>query len=213
MVGLYHIYILVIAAIAGLFVKNYLRIRAEKAALRRAEQEKEQEQQVNQMNMSFLANVSHEFRTPLTMIAGPVAQLCDSPDIGGRSKELLYIVQRSVNRMLKLVNQLLDFNKLENDALKLKVRRQDVVTVLKAQIDMYRESATRRGIGLETDGLEDAFLMWLDEDKIDKIFGNLMSNALKFTPQGGRISVSFDVVGRTEAAKLFPLELENLYFA
>ena len=202
----YTLYILVMAAIAGLFVKNYLRIRAEKAALRRAEQEKEQEQRVNQMNMSFFANVSHEFRTPLTMIAGPVAQLCDSPDIGGRSKELLYIVQRSVNRMLKLVNQLLDFNKLENDALKLKVRRQDVVTVLKAQIDMYRESAARRGIGLETDGLEDAFLMWLDEDKIDKIFGNLMSNALKFTPQGGRISVSFDVVGRTEAAKLFPLD-------
>ena len=202
----YTLYILVIAAIAGLFVKNYLRIRAEKAALRRAEQEKEQEQRVNQMNMSFFANVSHEFRTPLTMIAGPVAQLCDSPDIGGRSKELLYIVQRSVNRMLKLVNQLLDFNKLENDALKLKVRRQDVVTVLKAQIDMYRESAARRGIGLETDGLEDAFLMWLDEDKIDKIFGNLMSNALKFTPQGGRITVSFDVVGRTEAAKLFPLD-------
>ena len=202
----YTLYILVIAAIAGLFVKNYLRIRAEKAALRRAEQEKEQEQRVNQMNMSFFANVSHEFRTPLTMIAGPVAQLCDSPDISGRSKELLYIVQRSVNRMLKLVNQLLDFNKLENDALKLKVRRQDVVSVLKAQIDMYRESAARRGIGLETDGLEDAFLMWLDEDKIDKIFGNLMSNALKFTPQGGRITVSFDVVGRTEAAKLFPLD-------
>ena len=202
----YTLYILLIAAIAGLFVKNYLRIRAEKAALRLAEQEKEQEKLVNRMNMSFFANVSHEFRTPLTMIAGPVAQLCDSPEIGGRPKELLHIVQRSVNRMLKLVNQLLDFNKLENDALKLKVRRQDVVTVLKAQIDMYRESAARRGIGLETDGLEDAFLMWLDEDKLDKIFGNLMSNALKFTPQGGRITVSFDVVGRTEAAKLFPLD-------
>ena len=60
---------------------------------------------------------------------------------------------------------------------------------------MYRENAVRRGISLEVEGLEDTFLMWLDEDKIDKIFGNLMSNALKFTPQGGRIRVSFDVVG------------------
>ena len=207
----YTLYILLIAAIAGLFVKNYLRIRAEKAALRRAEQEKEQEKLVNRMNMSFFANVSHEFRTPLTMIAGPVAQLCDAPEIDGRPKELLRIVQRSVNRMLKLVNQLLDFNKLDSDALKLKVRRQDIVTVLKGQIDMYRENAVRRGISLEVEGLEDTFLMWLDEDKIDKIFGNLMSNALKFTPSGGLICVSFDVVGRAEAAELFPQAGQDRY--
>lgn len=201
----YAAYVLLVAGIVGVFVRSYRRIRAERAAVLRAEQEKEQEQLVNRMNMNFFANVSHEFRTPLTMIAGPVAQLCDSPDVVGKPKELLRIVQRSVNRMLKLVNQLLDFNKLENDALKLNVRRQDVVAVLKGQVDMYSESASRKGIDLEADGLEDTFLMWLDEDKLDKIFGNLMSNALKFTPSGGRINVSFDVVGRADVAEPFSL--------
>lgn len=201
----YAAYVLLVAGIVGLFVRSYRHIRAERAAVLRAEQEKEQEQLVNRMNMNFFANVSHEFRTPLTMIAGPVAQLCDSPDVVGKPKELLRIVQRSVNRMLKLVNQLLDFNKLENDVLKLNVRRQDVVAVLKGQVDMYSESASRKGIDLEADGLEDTFLMWLDEDKLDKIFGNLMSNALKFTPSGGRINVSFDVVGRADVAEPFSL--------
>lgn len=63
--------------------------------------------------MSFFANISHEFRTPLTMISGPVSLLYSSPDITGENKNLLRIVQRSVNRMLRLVNQMLDFNKLE----------------------------------------------------------------------------------------------------
>lgn len=89
------------------------RIREEKQAVLRAEQAKAQEQFVNKMNMSFFANISHEFRTPLTMISGPVSLLYSSPDITGENKNLLRIVQRSVNRMLRLVNQMLDFNKLE----------------------------------------------------------------------------------------------------
>ena len=123
-------YLLIASGIIGLFIRAWLRIREEKEAARRAEQEKEQEQRVNRMNMSFFANISHEFRTPLTMISGPVAQLCETKDITGGNKNLLYIVQRSVERMLRLVNQLMDFNKLENDTLKLKVRRTDIISQL-----------------------------------------------------------------------------------
>ena len=110
-----------------LFLRALLRIKAEREAAHLAKLEKEQEQRVNQMNMSFFANVSHEFRTPLTMISAPIMQLCNAPDITGENKNLLCIVQRSVTRMLRLVNQLMDFNKLENDSLKLKVARTDQI--------------------------------------------------------------------------------------
>lgn len=184
---------------------NYQRIKHNKERVRKAELEKEQEQRVNKMNMSFFANISHEFRTPLTMISGPVAQLCDEPDITGESKQLLYIVQRSVNRMLKLVNQLMDFNKLENDTLRLSVKRTDIISELKRLVDVFRININKKDITLNTYGLEDTYITWLDTDKIDKITGNLISNALKFTPHGGKIELAFDVIPREEACRQFNL--------
>lgn len=143
------------------------------------------------------------------MISGPVTQLCNSSRIEGEDKNLLRIVQRSVSRMLRLVNQMMDFNKLENDTLRLQVKRTDIIACLQRQVSVFQVNASDKCIDLNTYGLEDTFLMWLDEDKVEKIFGNLMSNALKYTPQGGKISVSFDVVGREKASLLFSLPPDN----
>ena len=207
----YTLYLLLAAGVVFLFLRALHRIRLEKEQARRAEQEKEQEQRVNKMNMSFFANVSHEFRTPLTMISGPVAQLCESPEIDGNNKKLLHIVQQSVNRMLRLVNQLMDFNKLENDTLKLKVKRTDVVTELKHIMEIFNVNAQSKDISLITTGIEDSFLMWLDADKIDKITTNLLSNALKFTPRGGKIEVNFDVITGEEARQAFRIPQEQTF--
>lgn len=207
----YTLYLLVTAGIAFLFIRALHRIRLEKEQARRAEQEKEQEQRVNKMNMSFFANVSHEFRTPLTMISGPVTQLCESPEIGGNNKKLLHIVQQSVNRMLRLVNQLMDFNKLENDTLKLKVKRIDIIAELKHIMEIFNVNAQSKNISLITTGIEDSFLMWLDADKIDKITTNLLSNALKFTPSGGKIEVNFDVITGEEARQAFHIPQEQAF--
>ena len=186
------LYLLTAATIIGLFLRARLRVLREKEATRRAQLEREQEQRINRMNMSFFANISHEFRTPLTMIAGPVTQLCETPTIQGGDKKLLYIVQRSVVRMLRLVNQLMDFNKLENDTLRLKVRRTDIIEELRRYVDVFAVSAEEKGITFATYGLEDAYCVWLDADKLDKIVGNLLSNALKFTPRGGKIELCLD---------------------
>lgn len=207
----YTLYLLLAAGVVFLFLRALYRIRLEKEQARRAEQEKEQEQRVNKMNMSFFANVSHEFRTPLTMISGPVTQLCESPEIDGNDKKLLHIVQQSVNRMLRLVNQLMDFNKLENDTLKLKVKRTDVVTELKRIMEIFNVNAQSKDISLITTGIEDSFLMWLDADKIDKITTNLLSNALKFTPRGGKIEVNFDVITGEEARQAFRIPQEQTF--
>lgn len=165
---------------------------------------------MNKMNMSFLP--TYRTRIPHTAhhISGPVTQLCENPKIEGENKQLLYIIQRSVGRMLRLVNQLMDFNKLENDTLKLQVRRTDIISQLQRLVDIFRINANEKGITLNAYGLEDNFLMWLDVDKLDKIVGNLLSNALKFTPNGGKVELCFDVVTREEAGRIFSLTAKDI---
>ena len=185
------------------------RIMSEKTAKLKAQQEKEQEKKLNKMNMDFFANISHEFRTPLTMISGPVAQLVDSSDITKENKRLLDIVQRNIRRMLRLVNQHLDFNKLENDTLKLAVKPIDVIEQLINLTDIFRVSAEEKGIIFKTYGLEDSVTVWADDDKLDKICFNLLSNALKFTSTGGKVEFSLDVISHDAAAALFVLSSKD----
>lgn len=170
----------------------------------RSQIEAAHEKRINDMNMSFFANISHEFRTPLTMIVGPVRMLqqtCDDPE----QVSLLKIVRRNIDRMLRLVNQLMDFNKLEQDALRLKVRRADLVSQLNEMSETFIYNARRKQMEFCTSGLEGTLLMLLDADKIEKIVTNLVSNALKFAPpQSGRIELHLDTIGRREVAALFP---------
>uniref|UniRef100_S0DE81 Putative sensor histidine-kinase response regulator n=1 Tax=termite gut metagenome TaxID=433724 RepID=S0DE81_9ZZZZ len=162
--------------------------------------EKENELRTNSMNMSFFSNISHEFRTPLTMISGPVELLAADPGLDREKRDLLAIVQRNAHRMLRLVNQLMDFNKLENDTLRLKVRSADVIAEVRRVVSTFLFTAKEKRISLTSSGLEDSFVMLLDEDKLEKILYNLLSNAVKFTPPDGKIAVSMDVLGRTDVA-------------
>ena len=189
--------------------KTRQRNNANKLAVEQAKMEKEQEHKVNEMNMSFFANVSHEFRTPLTMILGPVNQLCDDSSLKEEKKQLLYIIQRSVNRMLKLVDQLLDFNKLESDALKLNVKRNDIVSEILRLTEIFQINMNNKEITLNTIGFEESFITWIDTDKINIIMGNLVTNALKFTPSKGNIDITFDIISLEEASSLFKLTSED----
>ena len=212
------IYLALAAAIAWYLYRNARRVVAARRAARQAQMEKEQELRTNQMNMSFFANIAHEFRTPLTMIAGPVGQLVKSDHLNGEDKSLLSIAQRSIQRMFKLVNQLMDFNKLENDTLRLNVEQIDVVKLMNDICDTFEFNAKEKGITLNRFGMEDQLLAWTDGDKLEKIANNLLSNALKFTPSGGHIDVSLDVadgevkVTVADTGKGIPQEqLENVF--
>ena len=188
------IYLALGALLAWYLYRNAKRVVAARRAARKAEMEKEQELRTNQMNMSFFANIAHEFRTPLTMIAGPVGQLAKSDKIDGEERGLLSIAQRSIQRMFKLVNQLMDFNKLENDTLRLNVEQIDVVALLNSICDTFEFNVKEKGLTLNRFGMEDQLMAWTDGDKMEKIVSNLLSNALKFTPSGGKIDVQLDVV-------------------
>lgn len=190
------IVIYVIAGMAAVYLifKARSRLLAERSATRHAKMEKERERKINTMNMRFFANVSHEFRTPLTMISGPVKQLAQSGEISGENRTLLSIVNTNVDRMLQLVNQMLDFNKLENDALRLKVERGDIVRTLREITLPFEVTARHKGITWVYYGFDAPCMMEFDNDKIIKIYTNLLSNALKYTPRSGMIRTSFDEV-------------------
>ena len=190
------IYLALSGLLAAYLYRNARRVVAAKRAARKAEMEKEQEQRTNQMNMSFFANIAHEFRTPLTMIAGPVGQLATSEHLNTEDKGLLKVAQRSIQRMFRLVNQLMDFNKLENDTLRLYVEPVDIVLILNNICDTFEFNAREKGLTLNRFGMDDKVESWTDSDKLEKIMSNLLSNALKFTPTGGHIDVTLDVVDK-----------------
>ena len=180
-------------------------IHEERRERERAEAAQEEEKRLNRVQMNYFANVAHEFRTPLTMIAGPAEQLAASPDIHGQDRQLVGIVQRNTAWMLSLVGQLLDFNRINDKKLQLKVAEGDIVAPLSECADLFRFNAESKGIEFNTHGLDDAFTMWRDADKVTKITMNLLSNAMKFTPPGGKVALSFDVLPREEVARNFPL--------
>ena len=186
------IYLVLGGLLAAYLYQNARRVVHARRAARQAQMEKEQEKRVNAMNMSFFANIAHEFRTPLTMIAGPIGQLLKSDSLDDADHNLLSIAQRSIQRMFKLVNQLMDFNKLENDTLRLSVEQMDVVKLMNDTLDTFEFNAREKGLTLNRFGLQESFMAWTDGDKLEKILSNLLSNALKFTPAGGHIDVTFD---------------------
>ena len=181
------------------------KVRDERLERERAEAARQQEKELSLVQMRYFSNIAHEFRTPLTMIAGPASQLVDSPGIKGQDRQLVGIIRRNSDWMLTLVNQLLDFNRISNNKLQLKVVKTDIAGPLRSIAEMFRFNAGSKRIELASYGLEDPFVMWADVDKIRKIVMNLLANALKFTPTGGKVSLSFDVMGRNEAADRYPL--------
>ena len=204
---------LLLLAILYTFVSHVRRVRKEAARriwqVRRerekAEEAEKAEKELNKIQQNYFANVAHEFRTPLTMIAGPAQQLSDAEDIQGQNKKLVDIIRRNSTWLLSLVNQLLDFNRIGNSKLEMKVAYIDIVQPLKDTAELFGFNAKSKGIDLSTYGLEEPFTMWVDADKVQKMVMNLLSNALKFTPTGGKVSLSFDVLNRIDALRRFPL--------
>ena len=180
------------------------RIREVRRERERAEEAEKAEKELNRIQMNYFANVAHEFRTPLTMIAGPAQQLSETDSIHGDEKKLVDIIRRNATWLLSLVNQLLDFNRIGNSKLQMKVARMDIVQPLRDTADLFSFNARSKGIELVSIGLEEPFYMWVDADKVQKTVMNLLSNALKFTPSGGKVTLSFDVLSREEAARRFP---------
>lgn len=185
------IYIALAALIAWLLYRAMKRAENRKIQeVKKAEDAKKQEE-LARMKDTFFTNVSHELRTPLTLIISPVeSMLRESTD--RQIKDRLQIVHSNAKRLLTLVNQLLDFRKNEENALKYTGTTGDAVSFIRSILDSFIAQAERKEILLGFKTSAERIDMEFDEDKLNKIVSNLLSNAIKFTPRGGKIDLILD---------------------
>ena len=145
-------------------------------------------EETDKMKSRFFANISHEFRTPLTLILGPAEKIISetSDDI----KKDARIIKRNSRRLLQLINQLLDLSRLEAGKLKLEATRGNIVSFVKGVALSFESLAESKDITLKLQSEKEFIEMYFDKEKMMKIFTNILSNAFKFTPEEGKITVS-----------------------
>ncbi len=144
---------------------------------------------MDELKSRFFANISHEFRTPLTLILGPVEQAIEAVQ-DEKIRGDLQLVQKHAHKLLGLVNQLLDISKLESGSMKLRTAPLNIVQLLKALALSFSSYAERKRIALTFNAEAEDIPVYVDKGKIDKIVTNILSNAFKFTPDGGGIDVA-----------------------
>jgi signal transduction histidine kinase/DNA-binding response OmpR family regulator len=161
------------------------------------EEQSEKLKEMDKIKSRFFANISHEFRTPLTLIMGPLDQIrSDRPDKyrdKEKDKEIekrIDLAYRSAQRLLGLINQLLDLSKLESGKMKLQAEQRDLVPFLKGILEPFKLAAAQHHLNLTFHAAEASIPLYFDAEKLEKVMGNLLANAVKFTPRGGSITVS-----------------------
>ena len=147
------------------------------------------EQQVSDIKLRFFTNISHELRTPLTLIAGPVEYVLQNKNLPDDAREQLRVVERNTDRMLRLVNQILDFRKIQKNKMKLRIEQIDIVPFVRHIMDNFESLAEEHRIDFVFESEIPSLKLWVDADKLEKIVFNLLSNAFKYTPQGKMITL------------------------
>ncbi|WP_207420367.1 hybrid sensor histidine kinase/response regulator transcription factor [Desertivirga brevis] len=151
--------------------------------------EKEQLKRLNEMKVNFFTNISHEFRTPLTLISAPVEELMGNASLGKEEKQKVSFIYRNCKKLLLLLDELMTFQKAEQGMLKLKAVPMDITGFLHAIFVNFQPLAERNKINLKLENVVGKKIMAFDPGKLEMVLNNLISNAFKFTPEGGEISI------------------------
>lgn len=183
------IYILIIIFIIYLILKNYLEAIHLKNSLVNIEMDKKRELKLTESKLSFFTNISHEFRTPLTLIISPLQELLNNYDIKAEISSKLITAEKNANKLLNLINELLDFRKADHGLLKIKVVNGDFTNFSKEIFLLFSELAKSKKIEYHFHSKQEVINFPFDRNKMEIVLSNLISNALKFTPDGGKIDV------------------------
>jgi signal transduction histidine kinase/ligand-binding sensor domain-containing protein/DNA-binding response OmpR family regulator len=158
--------------------------------------EHEKDLEINRIKENFYTNITHEFRTPLTLILGPLEHLDEKYKVDSYLADQLKIMKRNANRLLLLINELLDFRRMEASSMKLKVSEENIVDFITQIAKSFEAHAEIHNIGLRIESEQNELKVWFDKNKLEKVFYNILSNAFKYTPDGGsiqcRISIADD---------------------
>lgn len=185
----YFLYLIFTLIVILYFWQLSLQRVKEKNQLKFEKLQREKEHELSQAKLRFFTNISHEFRTPLTLIIGPLEQLIQKGKNLQPYRKQLDIMLKNSRRMLRLINQLLDFRKFEGGKMKLRVEYSDIVQFIKDIVFSFEEYAIEKRIDYQFVSEFNNKKIWFDPDKIDKIMFNLLSNSFKFTPLNGLIKI------------------------
>ena len=147
------------------------------------------EEEANKAKLQFFTNISHELRTPLTLIADPVNYIIHDDNLNSQQRSMLQIVQRNVLVLTQLVSEILDFRKVQNGKMELRLSDFNLTESMKQWIMLFSASAQKKHIAISMDA-PDTIMLRADQDKIERICYNLLSNALKYTSEGGEITLT-----------------------
>lgn len=196
--------LIILLLIVGLLIVVYKSLRSKNSLNRELSRQKEQlEEQRDQLielshqleeathaKLVFFTNISHDFRTPLTLVADPVEQLLADPSLEGDRRRMLLLVQRNVQILLRLVNQILDFRRYETGKMEFTPVPLDLLQCFVEWNDSFQAAARRKHIHFSFDSMPDTdYHTQADAEKLERIYFNLLANAFKFTPENGKVTV------------------------
>lgn len=215
--------LIILLLIVGLLIVVYKSLRSKNRLNRELSRQKEQlEEQRDQLielshqleeathaKLVFFTNISHDFRTPLTLVADPVEQLLADPSLEGDRRRMLLLVQRNVQILLRLVNQILDFRRYETGKMEFTPVPLDLLQCFVGWNDSFQAAARRKHIHFSFDSVPDTdYHTQADAEKLERIYFNLLANAFKFTPENGKVTVRLAALQK-DGAPFFRFTVAN----
>ena len=165
----------------------------------------------DQAKLRFFTNISHEFRTPLTLIMGPTENLLKKTDYSNSKtvKDDLSLIYRNEKRLYRLINQLLEIRHVETGTLKLSVKKNDIVDFVREIHTLFNPLAEKKQIDFQFYSELESIPIYFDADKVEKILYNLLSNAMKYAPEGGMVNLSIFLVKKTEVQEMLNISVSD----
>jgi signal transduction histidine kinase/ligand-binding sensor domain-containing protein/DNA-binding response OmpR family regulator len=188
------IFYFVLVALTLYFFRKYILIYANvKHQLKLEQIEKLRADEMNKMKIQFFTNISHELRTPLSLILSPLENLVNSTTEKADAKNQLALIYRNAEKLYRLVNDLMDFTKIEDSNLNIKVQEGDIVQFTREIFEYFHEMALKQDVEYQMEAKVSELNAWFDREKFEKIILNLLSNAFKFTSSKGKIVISIEI--------------------
>lgn len=186
----YLLYVLIVGGLCFAAVS----VRSKQAALRKRlkieKAQRKRERQMVQEKLSFFTEISHEFRTPLTLMIGPLEEMVTREGSYTPTGRKLKMVYRNAHKLLNLINKLLDYRKIESGNIVLKVKEDDIVAFVEEIYITFKELAHRKNINFNFHASEPSLMVWFDKEKLEMVVNNILSNSFKYIGKGNEISIS-----------------------
>lgn len=203
-------YLILIIVLAYFLISTYIKFKLNAVRIRIAEENLIKENELNQAKIDFFMNISHELRTPLSLIYAPFIEL-SKRIITDAEMRYISLIKANVERLMTLVDQLLNFTHLNVETLPFIITEIEIIDSITSKVEQFRETADDKDIQYTFSSSMNEFKMLADEDKIDKILSNILSNAFKYTPTHGKIEVKAEIISQKEFEETYAQSHDENY--